>query len=190
MENKICQNCEDKKATFIYKTATRDVNYICKTCLVWRVNKGWTDSMLEIKASNFNVRRYNLPLDQVYKLASTDCLGLDNYTACDNCNRVINNTATLENGQGKQYTVGLDCATTLQLCNASDIFKILEQEAKFRKITKLQSDIKKWKAENKYSVIKQGNAVYLYNAIVTEWKSFWKVQTNLDRYTKYYQQYE
>jgi hypothetical protein len=186
MNNLRCTFCQaGKKANF-----THSSGMLCKNCLQWYIKRGLQDKLTDLKAIP-TTRRYNLPLDHRYNLIDTTCMGLDNYTSCDNCNRVINNVATLQDENGKKYDVGLDCATTLSLNDTTDIFKLLEQEAKFKKITKLQSDIKKWKVEGKYSVVVEGNDVTLYNAAnITEWSSFWKVRMSLDRYNQYYAKYK
>lgn len=70
------------------------------------------------------MRLLNLPIDVNYELTdvSTDC-----ETTCSNCNMYITNVATIQSVNG-QYTVGLDCASTL--CKQAGNQYKLEQSIK------------------------------------------------------------
>lgn len=58
------------------------------------------------------IAQRNLPIDVNYKIIDFAVFE-DGYGACQNCNRVIVNVATVEDANGKRYDVGLNCAETL-----------------------------------------------------------------------------
>ena len=69
-----------------------------------------------------------LPLNIKYKLLCVSYLSIEDGggCACDNCGKLITNTATIQSYKGT-YTVGLDCLDTLllnnDLLNSEDYFK-------------------------------------------------------------------
>ena len=122
---------------------------ICKSC----INSTFLQGIYDWKARNSKIQyihgkqvnRYNLPLDQRYRILNFTYTGsiLDSGgSVCDNCNRIIVNIATVETQEGKKYDVGLDCAETLSLVDNNDFWKVKEQEALHRKISKWVRDIK------------------------------------------------
>lgn len=146
-------------------------NLVCKDCInstffskYWKANNT-TIQYLHDK----QVNRYNLPLDHKYKVIGFGYCGslLDgNGTTCQNCNRLIVNTATVENEQGKQYTVGCDCAETLSLVDCSDFWKIKEQEALHRKLISYIRTIKKQQEQGvkvSYNIDQYGVYIYFWN---------------------------
>lgn len=60
------------------------------------------------------MKQYNLPITTTYTIISSHYVSIeDGGGCCENCGRIISNIATIESKEGKQYTVGLDCAGTL-----------------------------------------------------------------------------
>ncbi len=57
--------------------------------------------------------RHNLPHDTKYTIIETYSLGEDDFTSCMNCNKAIKHVAIVENTEGKQYHIGMECAKTL-----------------------------------------------------------------------------
>src|SRR6478609_7748187 len=66
-----------------------------------------------------------LPKDVTYNVISVKHQSLENSDiiseTCQNCNKAINNIALVEDQNGKQYNVGLDCAATLKGMNLSEL---------------------------------------------------------------------
>lgn len=59
------------------------------------------------------MRQGNLSITTTYTIVGSNYVGLENGTCCDNCGRLISNLAFIENADGKEFTVGMDCAGTL-----------------------------------------------------------------------------
>lgn len=55
-----------------------------------------------------------LPHNDTYKYISSTYISLvDGGCTCDNCGKLIANLVTVENGSGKRFVIGSDCAETL-----------------------------------------------------------------------------
>ena len=183
-----CNYCinTSKKASYIVTGINGPVG-ICKTCLdstfLQKLYKNSWKSIQYIQGKQVN--RYNLPLDHKYTIQSFDYLGsiLDGGgTTCQNCNRLIVNTATVKNEEGKTYTVGCDCAETLSLTDISDFWKVKEQEALHQKLT---GYIRKIKQEQAKGIIftyeLQGKTTYIYGQ-----HGYWLYRFNSEIFNKYF----
>jgi len=163
-----CEYCINKpnKATFIIENDLRD-HYICKKCL----KKTYVRQLIGEKTvralrSSLRVNRYNLPLDHKYSIESFEYLGgLSNGggTTCDNCNAIITNIAHIKRDDGKQFTVGCDCAQTLSMVDANDFWKIKERESLHRKIMGWVRNVKKDIEKNGkiYTPEDEGDGVFI-----------------------------
>lgn len=56
-----------------------------------------------------------LPLDVKYRLIEVTYLSIEDGggCSCDNCGKLITNIAHIQNDQGKNYAIGLDCLDTI-----------------------------------------------------------------------------
>lgn len=185
-----CTYCvnEPKKASYLIDGKS----LVCKSCIDSTIlQKFWKSNNSTIQyIQDKQVNRYNLPLDHKYKIVGFDYAGsiLDGGGAqCENCGRIIVNLAYVENEQGKKYTVGCDCAETLSLVDCNDFWKIKEQEALMRKVSKTMRDIRTWQKEGKFSVFKNDNGVWIYSrANVTEWDVNYRIRMGHEFFNQYY----
>ena len=188
--DKFCQYCINtpKKANYSFSSKTRDINYICKSCIESTI----LQKMLKSDNTHFQyiqskqVNRYNLPLDHKYKVIGFDYCGslLDGGgTSCQNCNRLIVNTATVETEEGKKYTIGCDCAETLSLVDCNDFWKLKEQQAKHRKLVKWIKDIKQTlEAKKDVHIETQENGIYIHFGMN------WRYRMPHETYNQYFKQ--
>lgn len=71
------------------------------------------------KTNNMKTKKViqrNLPLDGQYKFVSAKYISIidGGGCSCENCGKLISNMVTIEDANKKQFTVGSDCAETLQ----------------------------------------------------------------------------
>lgn len=166
--NKLCQYCVNTPRTASY--LINDTGYVCKSCIDSpTLQRFWKTKDFKIEyIHGKQVNRYNLPLDHRYRILGFDYCGsiLDGGgTTCDNCNRIIVNTATVETEANKKYTVGLDCAETLSLVDCSDFWKVKEQEALHRKLVSYIRTIKKQQSQGvkvTYNIDQYGAYIYFW----------------------------
>lgn len=91
------------------------------------------------------VRRYNLPINENYKLIDSFYTGgLDNATVCDNCGKPIANVAVIKNSKEELFNVGLDCAETL-----TNLEGLYSAKMDFEELKSIQSKIRKLQKEGK-----------------------------------------
>lgn len=94
---------------------------------------------MEIK--NKKINRYNLPLNDVYKIIDSYYTGgLENACVCDNCGKPISNVAVIQNNKNNVFNVGLDCASTL-----SNLQNFYFLDLEFKELKSLLSKINKAK---------------------------------------------
>lgn len=106
--------------------------------------------------------KYNLSHETQYKVISSNYLSLENGggTSCDNCNKIITTTVLIEDTEGKQFTVGQDCALTL-----ADIGKLDEN-----KIKDTVKRCKKFYKELEHNMIlKRKDAYILFRVVTTDY---------------------
>ena len=83
---------------------------------------------------------------------------------CHNCGQVITNIATVKNTKGEQFTVGLDCASTLTGINNTDAFS--DAKANMRDAINLTKAIREMKDNNTLKVEKlDEHSVYVIGQI-------------------------
>lgn len=104
-------------------------------------------------AGKKKVIKRELPI-QKYRIV--DCYTLDeDKTPCENCGRPLTNVAIIEGEDGKQYSVGLDCAATLTGINQDDIDYWTNS---FTQAKSFRARLKRWCKEigssNYYFVVK------------------------------------
>ena len=183
--NKHCEYCVNtpKKASYLIDGQKA----ICKSCIdstfLQKLYNKWQGQSIQAIQSK-QVNRYNLPIDHKYKVIGFDYCGslLDGSgTQCENCNRLIVNTATVETEQGKQYTVGCDCAETLSLVDCSDFWKLKEQEALHRKLVSYIRTIKKQQEQG----VKVSYSIDQYGAYIYFWASR-QYRMNQEIYNQYF----
>lgn len=102
------------------------------------------------------VRRYNLPINENYKLIDSFYTGgLDNATICDNCDRPIANVATIKNSKEEVFNVGLDCAETL-----THLDGLYSAKMDFEELKSIQAKIRKQEKDGKnleYEIYNNGD---------------------------------
>ena len=67
-----------------------------------------------------------LPVNVRYTVIDTAYKAKDaiDFSVCDNCGKIISNIAIIENEQNQRYSVGLDCASTMQLYRNDQVFNV------------------------------------------------------------------
>lgn len=102
------------------------------------------------------IRRYNLPINENYKLIGSFYTGgLDNATICDNCDRPIANVATIKNSKEEVFNVGLDCAETL-----THLDGLYSAKMDFEELKSIQAKIRKQEKDGKnleYEIYNNGD---------------------------------
>jgi hypothetical protein len=109
----------------------------------------------------------NLPLNDAYNFIGIFDNGEMNFNTCENCGKPIRYVVELKNSSNKSYFVGTECSKTLQKCNISNEFSMIEEINAFKKLSTAKnlllngSNIRIWNGFD-YSVIvglnSRGNA--------------------------------
>ncbi len=185
MQNKKCTFCINEPKTASFAIGDRA---ICKNCIdstfLQKLYNKWAGQKIEYIGGK-QVNRYNLPLNHRYTVQGFDYCGsiMDGGgTTCDNCNRVIVNTATVKNEEGKTYTVGLDCAETLSLLDCTDFWKIKEEEARARKISGYIRNIKKIQASGVNCTYETSE----YSTVIYTGGGCWSYRLSHEVFNKYF----
>jgi hypothetical protein len=98
------------------------------------------------------------------------------FQICENCGMRIKDVAVIENeDKSKRYHIGCDCAATL----TSIGFMELEQA---KKVIRNQKKFLKSLAKEVQCVLIDGDGVYMYKSVVSEWKNYWLWRMNKTRY--------
>ena len=88
-----------------------------------------------------------LPMNDKYTII--DLFYWDWVDMCMNCWRLISNIAVIKNSEWKVFTVGLDCAKTLEEYEISNHREFKQQEKEYKnfvgRIQKINKAIKDWK---------------------------------------------
>ena len=96
----------------------------------------------------------------LYGIASKDCV-------CDNCGRIISNTATIIDNDGNSFNVGMDCFDTLSAGDITNYFIAMDRKKQFNNFKNNTLSIarayKKWeKIKVVYQIINDLEYVDIY----------------------------
>lgn len=138
-----------------------------------------------------------LPVNVNYQVIGIDYQSLeDNAGACDNCGKIISNMATIKNEAGAIYTVGLDCASTMQLYKNDAIFNLIEAKKELARRAKFVKWVRTSQKEGKFSIVKSSGTredgtewaefSFYHRAGVTEWAHYWKYRMSEKFFYKTY----
>src|SRR3990167_3450645 len=110
-----------------------------------------------------------LPVNVRYTVIDTAYKAKDaiDFSVCDNCGKIISNIAIIENEQNQRYSVGLDCASTMQLYRNDQVFNVIEA----KKLLARRARFVKWYRNEYKSHVIENNGIWLYDHVVSEWSS-------------------
>ena len=110
-------------------------------------------------------RQFNLSHNTTYKVIKSLYISLENGGGwpCENCGKIITTMVTVENLEGKQNTVGADCAKTLAGIGKIDLCNINQTVSKHKKFYKVLEQNK-----NAYITTSQDNKDYTIFNLVTK----------------------
>ena len=93
----------------------------------------------------------HLPVNTKYKPISVTYQG-DNFTTCQNCDKVINTVAIIENESGVRYSVGDDCAEHLMGCNSLECWQLKQKAKKANQLKRYVAKLRKAERENRLEI--------------------------------------
>lgn len=125
-----------------------------------------------------------LPVNVKYNVVNIDYKPKDaiDYTICDNCGKIISNIAIMEDEDKKRFSVGLDCASTMQLYQNNEIFNLIQAKKELARRAKF---VRWFNKEYKGHIIDEGN-IWFYKSKVTEWQHYWIYRMNLEHFKNNY----
>lgn len=129
----------------------------------------------------------NLRHDTEYTLIDAYYISLENGgQICANCERLISNIANVKDGNGRSYSVGMDCLVTLP--GIKDTLMLLNAEASFQQAKTARSRIQRLKkkyadCEVTIETLPEGKGYYKENG-----SGVWRVNS-VNLYGGIYKQY-
>jgi hypothetical protein len=102
----------------------------------------------------------HLRIDQKYQVISFDYSSMENATTCQNCGKIIANTATVRGDDGINYIIGQDCAEGLRDCNCTDYWQHQQIKKEYNRKKALIAKTKKHLKINQVFI--QDNEIVFY----------------------------
>ncbi len=126
-----------------------------------------------------------LPMNHTYKILGLSYRGAEEVCdVCQNCWRMIQNIAVIQNEEWIKFTVGLDCANTLESQEISNYWEFEQNKKELRNFTSRLSAIRKLIKDNKVSkVLRMKSKDWL----TTTYKVYYWICNSIGTYNVYKQ---
>jgi hypothetical protein len=116
------------------------------------------------------ITQRNLSLLTTYTITGSFYAGMEDGTCCENCGKLIANIAKVQNKEGENFLVGMDCAETLSGIKDSFEFNYTHK-VNFNQAKQVRAKVLKFKKDSSENTVtvwknKDGDSVISYNRYV------------------------